>query len=82
MLRWVGRKDDAISRWARDLKQRRHPNVAIVAMAKKLARIASLKTWKGPTPACAETESLIKDGEVRGFHQGTGTATAPNNDAG
>ena len=40
MLRWVERKDDATSRWARDLKQRRHPNVAIVAMANKLARIA------------------------------------------
>lgn len=33
---------------------------------------ALLKTWKGPKPAYAETESLIEDGKVRGFHQGTG----------
>ena len=30
------------------------------------------KTWKGPKPARAETESLIEDGEAREFHQGTG----------
>ncbi|MBK5939803.1 hypothetical protein CCR96_11190 [Halochromatium roseum] len=32
---------------------------------------ALLKTWKGPKPASAETVSLIEDGEVREFHQGT-----------
>jgi len=53
MLRWVERKDDATSRWARDLKQRRHPNVAIVAMANKLARIAwaVMTTGKAFDPA-------------------------------
>ena len=40
MLRWAEHKDDATSRWARDLKQRRHPNVAVVAVANQLARIA------------------------------------------
>ncbi|WPL13976.1 Transposase IS116/IS110/IS902 family protein [Thiorhodovibrio litoralis] len=40
MMRWVEKKEDALSHWARDLKQRRHANVAIVAMANKLARIA------------------------------------------
>ena len=43
---------------------------------------ALLKTWKGPKPARAETESLIKDGEVREFHQGTGIDHDPANDAG
>ncbi|WPL18286.1 hypothetical protein Thiowin_03352 [Thiorhodovibrio winogradskyi] len=38
--RWVEKKENAFSHWARDLKQRRHANVAIVAMANKLARIA------------------------------------------
>ena len=40
MMRWVEKKDDALSHWARDLKQRRHANVAVVAMANKLVRIA------------------------------------------
>jgi transposase len=39
-LRWVERKEDATSRWAAALKRRRHPNVAIVAMANKMARVA------------------------------------------
>jgi hypothetical protein len=45
---------------------------------------ALLKTWKGPKPARAETESLIEDGKVRGFHQGTGIKhdDDPANDAG
>jgi transposase len=38
--RWIEKKEDALSHWAKNLKQRRHPNVAIVAMANKLARIA------------------------------------------
>ncbi|WPL15325.1 Transposase IS116/IS110/IS902 family protein [Thiorhodovibrio winogradskyi] len=38
--RWVENKDDALSHWARGLKQRRHANVAVVAMANKLVRIA------------------------------------------
>jgi transposase len=40
VLRWVERKEDAASRWASALKIRRHANVASVAMANKMARIA------------------------------------------
>ncbi|MBK5967531.1 MULTISPECIES: IS110 family RNA-guided transposase [Thiorhodovibrio] len=40
MMRWIEKKEDAVSHWAKNLKQRRHPNVAIVAMANKLTRIA------------------------------------------
>jgi transposase len=39
-LRVVERKSDAKSVWARGLKERRHPNVAAVALAAKHARIA------------------------------------------
>lgn len=40
VLRWVEPKDDPTSRWARELKGRRHANVAAVALANKIARIA------------------------------------------
>lgn len=40
VLRWVERKDDPTSRWAVALKERRHTNVAAVALANKIARIA------------------------------------------
>jgi transposase len=40
VLRWVERKEDATSRWATALKARRHTNVACVAMANKIARVA------------------------------------------
>ncbi|WP_295402461.1 IS110 family transposase [uncultured Thiocystis sp.] len=40
VMRWVERKEDATSRWATALKARRHTNVAVVAMANKIARIA------------------------------------------
>ena len=40
VLRWVERKDDPTSRWALALKGRRHTNVAAVALANKIARIA------------------------------------------
>jgi len=40
VLRWVERKEDPLSRWATTLKGRRHTNIAIVAMANKIARIA------------------------------------------
>ena len=40
VLRWVERKDDATRRWATALKARCHPNVAVVALANKIARIA------------------------------------------
>ena len=38
--RWVERKDDPTSRWATGLKARRRTNVAAVALANKIARIA------------------------------------------
>ena len=38
-LRFVDKKTDAKSAWARRLKERRHPNVAAVALAAKHARI-------------------------------------------
>jgi transposase len=40
VLRWVERKADRTSRWATALKARRHSNVAVVAMANKIARVA------------------------------------------
>ncbi len=40
VLRCVERKEDRTSRWATALKARRHANVAVVAMANKIARIA------------------------------------------
>lgn len=40
VLRWVERKDDPTRRWATALKSRRHPNVAVVALANPIARIA------------------------------------------
>jgi transposase len=40
VMRYVDRKDDTHSRWAVALKARRHTNVAVVAMANKMARIA------------------------------------------
>ena len=40
VLRFVERKEDPTSRWATALKARRHANVAIVAMANKIARVA------------------------------------------
>ncbi len=40
VLRFAERKDDPLSRWAVALKARRHSNVATVALANKLARIA------------------------------------------
>ena len=40
VLRHVERKEDASSRWAASLKARRHGNIAAVALANKIARIA------------------------------------------
>jgi transposase len=40
VLRFVERKQDRTSRWATALKRRRHSNVAVVAMANKIARVA------------------------------------------
>ncbi|MBK5964595.1 IS110 family transposase [Thiocystis minor] len=53
VMRWVERKEDATSRWAAALKTRRHRNVASVAMANKIARIAYavMTTEKSYDPA-------------------------------
>ena len=40
VLRTLEHKEDRTSRWAKALKARRHTNVAIVAMANKMARVA------------------------------------------
>jgi len=40
VLRCVERQEDPTSRWAKALKARRHTNVAVVAMANKIARVA------------------------------------------
>ena len=40
ILRWVDRKTDPINRWASALKVRRHKNIATVAMANKMVRVA------------------------------------------
>ncbi len=47
ILRWVDRKTDRTSRWAAALKARRHQNIAIVAMANKMVRIAFALLKKG-----------------------------------
>jgi transposase len=47
VLRWVDRKTDRTSRWAAVLKVRRHKNVAIVAMANKMVRVAFALLKKG-----------------------------------
>jgi transposase len=39
VMRWVERKTDALSCWARAVLARRHTNIAVVALANKLARI-------------------------------------------
>ena len=49
ILRWVDRKTDRTSRWAAALKVRRHKNIAIVAMANKMVRIAFALLKKGET---------------------------------
>jgi transposase len=46
-LRLVDKKTDAKSAWARRLKERRHVNVAAVALAAKHARIAWAMFAKG-----------------------------------
>ena len=37
---YVAERDTALGRWAKELLRRVHPNVAVVAYANKLARIA------------------------------------------
>lgn len=40
VMRWVERKEDPTSRWATAIKARRHTNVAVVALANKIVRVA------------------------------------------
>jgi len=40
VIRAAKSKDDRLSQWVTDLSQRRHPNVAAVALANKTVRIA------------------------------------------
>jgi transposase len=49
ILRCVDRKTDRTSRWASALKERRHNNIAVVAMANKTVRIAFALLKKGET---------------------------------
>ena len=39
-MRCIEKKQDKTSRWATELKQRKHNNIATVAMANKIARTA------------------------------------------
>lgn len=55
-LRTVDRKTDGKSMWARRLKERRHANVAAVALAAKHARIAWALLAKGMEYRVAEPE--------------------------
>jgi transposase len=56
VMRWVERKEDPTSRWATALKARRHTNVAVVALANKIARIAYavMSTGKPYDPAVSK----------------------------
>ena len=40
VLNWVDRKEDRTSLWAKELKARRHKNIASVALANKIVRVA------------------------------------------
>lgn len=55
VLRAAKNKDDRLSRWVTSLAQRRHPNVAVVALANKTARIAwaMMKTGEDYQPSLA-----------------------------
>ena len=39
-MRCIEKKNDRTSQWGKELKSRRHGNIATVAMANKMARIA------------------------------------------
>ena len=47
VMRHVERKTDATHRWAMALKGRRHFNIAVVALANKIARIAYVVLTSG-----------------------------------
>ena len=58
VLCWVDRKTDRHSRWATALQGRRHKNIAIVAMANKMVRIAfallkNSQSYRAPSPQAA-----------------------------
>jgi transposase len=55
VLRWIERKKDRTRRWATALKARRHTDIAVVAMANKIARIAQavMATGKPYDPTMA-----------------------------
>ena len=40
VLNWVDQKGDVTSLWAKELKARRHKNIASVALANKIVRVA------------------------------------------
>ena len=56
ILRWVDRKTDRTSRWATALKVRRHKNIAIVAMANKMVRVAFALLKHGGTYRAESTQ--------------------------
>lgn len=56
LLRYVGRKQDAKSAWAARLMQRRHVNIAAVALAAKQARIVWATLAKGTEYRCAPAQ--------------------------
>ena len=49
VLKVAGRKDDPRSRWVMSVAHRRHKNVAAVALANKMARIAWVLLRRGGT---------------------------------
>jgi len=40
VMAWLNKKSDRTSQWAKELKDRRHPNIATVVMANKMVRTA------------------------------------------
>lgn len=59
LLRYVGRKNDIKSIWAARVMQRRHVNVAAVALAAKQARIIWAMLAKGTTYSPAQTATSL-----------------------
>jgi transposase len=56
IVRFVDRKTDRTSRWATALKARRHDNIAVVAMANKMVRIAYALLKNGESYRVERTE--------------------------
>ncbi len=57
ILLTVDRKSDRTSRWAATLKVRRHKNIAAVAMANKMVRVAFALLKTGETYRAESTQS-------------------------